>query len=109
MAVPDTADGPAGAQLARLRAWLADYPAWREVALSDIACWVELIYAFASTACRAMSRSYADSIVLTWANPYAAERGERFVRVLWVDVVHLTEMMKGYDREPSTARDQSSA
>ncbi|MGH3913717.1 MAG: P-loop NTPase fold protein [Pseudonocardiaceae bacterium] len=45
-ALPDTADGQAGAQLARLRAWLADHPTWREVALCDIARWVELILRF---------------------------------------------------------------
>ncbi|MGH8921083.1 MAG: hypothetical protein ACRD0H_22575, partial [Actinomycetes bacterium] len=45
-ALPDTAAGPAGAQLARLRAWLADHPTWLEVALSDTERWVELILRF---------------------------------------------------------------
>ncbi|HEU0087986.1 MAG TPA: P-loop NTPase fold protein [Pseudonocardiaceae bacterium] len=51
-ALPATVAGPAAtgtaavAQLARLRTWLDDHPAWREVPLTDMGRWVELILRF---------------------------------------------------------------
>lgn len=46
-ALVDTADGKAAtAQRARLNAWLADHPAWHDVALAGMDRWVDLILRF---------------------------------------------------------------
>ncbi len=41
-----TRDGEASAQLARLNAWLAEHPAWYDVALAGTDRWVDLILRF---------------------------------------------------------------